>query len=220
MKNVIIFGLEQFADMIFHLLENDDGYHVCGFCADKQYMNGAEEKFSLPVTAFEELEQRFEPKEHGILFCIGYTDMNRLREQRMMEAAQRGYKILGYAHPTALIQTEDIGQGNIFMEGSVIGQGCTIGNGNVFYPMAHIAHHTTVGNYNFFTISCAVAGNIKIDDYCVFGNNCTIKNGIEIQEGTLVGAGAYIAHSTEAWSVYVPPRSYKLEGKSSLDFKL
>lgn len=27
-------------------------------------------------------------------------------------------------------------------------------------------------------------------------------------------------HPTDPWSVYVPPRSYKLEGKSSLDLKL
>ena len=44
--------------------------------------------------------------------------------------------------------------------------------------------------------------------------------GIIVKDGTLVGAGAYIAHTTDEWSVYTPPRTYKLEGKSSLDFKL
>lgn len=220
MEEVIIFGVESFADMLYQLLKADARYHVCGFCLDEAYIGETKEKFGLPVVAFEKLEQYYAREEHGILFCIGYTDMNRLRKRRMAEAAERGYKIMSYTHPTAIVQTEDIGTGNIFMEGTIIGQGCKIGNGNIFWPMAHVAHHTTVGNYNFFTISCAVAGNIKIHDYCVFGNNCTIKNGIEIGEGTLIGAGAYIAHSTDAWSVYVPPRSYKLEGKSSLDFKL
>ena len=220
-KNIIIFGLEQFADMMYRLLEEEPEYHVCGFCVDEVYIDGLKEKNGLPVVAFEKLEEKFSPAaEYGIIFCIGYTDMNRLRQKRMEEAKARGYCIESYRHPTAIIQAEEIGEGNIFMEGVILGQGSKVGMGNIFWPMAHVAHHTIVGNYNFFTISCAVAGNITIRDYCVFGNNCTIKNGIEIKEGTLVGAGAYIAHTTDAWSVYVPTRSYKLEGKSSLDFKL
>lgn len=220
MRKVIIFGVEQFADQLHNLMKKDENYEVCGFCMDKAYLKELTEHNGLPVVAFEELEQYFSPEEYGILFCIGYTDMNRVRKNRMENAKSRGYEIMNYQHPTALVQTEDIGFGNIFMEGTIIGQGCKIGNGNIFWPAAHVAHHTEVGNWNFFTISCAVAGNIKIHDMCVFGNNCTIKNGIEIKEGTLVGAGAYIAHSTDEWSVYAPPRSYKLEGKSSLDFKL
>lgn len=219
MKKVIIFGLEQFAEMIYCLLKKE-GREVCAFCVDDAFLNGEKQKMGLPIVAFESLKEKFEPSEYGIIFCIGYTDMNRLREKRIRQARKWGYEILSYRHPTAIIQAEEIGVGNIFMEGSVVGQGCKIGEGNIFWPMSHVAHHTNVGNYNFFTISCAIAGNIKINDYCVFGNNCTVKNGIEIGEGTLVGAGAYIAHSTDSWSVYVPPRSYKLEGKSSLDFKL
>lgn len=218
MKKVIIFGLDQFAEMIFELL-CEEGHEIVAFTVDKTYCKD-KEKFSKPIVPFEELESLYVPEEHGIIFCIGYTDMNRLREKRMNMAMDKGYEILSYKHPTAIVQAKEIGYGNIFMEGSIIGQGCKIGNGNIFWPMAHVAHHTTVQNYCFFTISCSIAGNILIKDYCVFGNNCTIKNGIEIGEGCLIGAGAYISKSTEDWSVYTPPRSYKLEGKSSLDFKL
>lgn len=217
MADIIIFGLEQFAAQMFELLKQEPDMNVKAFCADKEYIP-ENEYLGLPAVAFEDLERYFAPAEHSILFCIGYTQMNRIRKKRMEEAMARGYSIAGYRHPTALIQTEDIGVGNIFMEGVVIGQGVRIGDGNIFWPAAHVAHHTWVGNYNFFTISTAVAGNIRIHDFCVFGANCTVKNGIEIKDGTL--AGAYIAHSTEKWSVYTPPRSYQLKGKSSLDFKL
>ena len=219
MKKVVIFGLEQFAEMIYKLLR-EDGREIAAFCLDEAYINGVTEKLGLPVVAFEKLEEYYPSSEYAIIFCIGYTDMNRLREKRIKQARERGYEVLGYCNPTAIIQTEDIGEANIFMEGCVIGQGVKIGEGNIFWPASHVAHHTVVENYNFFTISCAVAGNTKINNYCVFGNNCTVKNRVEIGEGTLVGAGAYIAHSTEPWSVYVPPRSYRLEGKSSLDFKI
>jgi acetyltransferase-like isoleucine patch superfamily enzyme len=146
--------------------------------------------------------------------------MNTFRESKFAEAEEKGYQIVGYRHPTAIVLTDDIDTTNIIMEGVVIGQSCKVGKGNVFWPMAHVAHHTIVGNYNFFTISCSVAGNITIGNNCVFGNNCTIKNGVTIEDYALIGAGAYISHDVEAESVYVPPRSYRLEGKKSLDFKL
>lgn len=218
--DIIIFGLEQFAEQMYSLLKNSGDMRVKAFCVDRAYMPSREIWGGKMVVPFEDLENHFKPSEYSILFCIGYTDMNRLRKKRMEEAIARGYSIAGYQHPTALIQTDKIGYGNIFMENVIIGQGVEIGNGNIFWPATHVAHHTHVGNYNFFTISTAVAGNIHVHDFCVFGANCTVKNGVEIKDGTLVGAGAYIAHTTDEWSVYTPPRTYKLEGKSSLDFKL
>lgn len=219
MKNIIIFGLEQFAMQMFHLLKQDSEVTIKGFCVDKKYLP-ENHRGGYSVYAFEDLENYFTPDEHSILFCIGYTKMNQVRKEKMESARKRGYFIASYCHPTALIQSQKIGYGNIFMEGVIIGQNTEIGNGNIFWPAAHVAHDTHVGNYNFFTISTAVAGNIVIHDFCVFGANSTVKNNIEINDGTLVGAGAYISHTTDAWSVYTPPRSYKLEGKNSLEFKL
>lgn len=220
MINIIIFGLEQFADTMYKLLHNNESYHIVAFTVDKLWLPQEKEKYDLPIIPYEELESYFTPSNHSIIFCIGYTDMNRIRESHMNDAKLRGYKIESYRHPSANIFTDKIGEGNIFMEGVIIGDNVKIGDGNIFWPAAHIAHHTNVGNFNFFTISVAVAGNITVHDYCVFGANCTVKNGIEIADGTLIGAGSYISESTEAWAVYAPPRTKKIDGKKSTDFKL
>lgn len=219
MKNVIIFGADQFAEIIYEFLKNDNNMKICAFTVDEKYKNVSEYR-GLPLVAFENVEKIYPPEQYDIMICLGYTNMNNVRKEKYRQAREKGYKVVGYRHPSAIVLTEDYDESSIIMEGVVIGQGCKIGEGNVFWPKAHIAHHTTVGNYNFFTISCAVAGNIEIHDNCVFGNNCTIKNGIDIASYTLVGAGAYISKSTEECAVYVPPRTYKLEGKTSFDFKL
>ena len=219
MDKVVIFGTEQFAEQLMDFFEADER-SIAGFCTDKAYLPQNRKLRGLPVVAYEELEDHFPPAEYGILFAMGYTKMNMVRKERMDDAIRRGYTIESYTHPSAIINAEKMGYGNIIMEGVILGQGVSVGDGNIFWPAAHVAHHTSVGNYNFFTISVAVAGNVKIGDFCVFGANCTVKNSISIEDGTLVGAGSYIAHSTEAWSVYAPPRTYKLEGKTSLDFKL
>jgi acetyltransferase-like isoleucine patch superfamily enzyme len=170
--------------------------------------------------AFEDVEKHFSPEKFKMMICMGYSKMNTVRELKFAQAKEKGYQILGYRHSTAIVLSDDIDPTNIIMEGVIIGQGCKVGTGNVFWPMAHVAHDTTVGNYNFFTISCSIAGNIKIGNNCIFGNNCTIKNGVKIEDYALIGAGAYISHDVEAESVYVPPRSYRLEEKKSWDFKL
>ena len=144
--------------------------------------------------------------------------MNSFRAKKTAEAERKGYEILTYIHPSAVVNANKMGKGNIVMENVTIGPFVEIGDGNVFWANAHVAHHTCVGNYNFFTISVAVAGNIRIGDFCFFGNNCTIKNYLDIADRTLVGAGCYISKSTEPCGVYVPQRSIKLENKVSTDF--
>lgn len=220
MKKVVLFGLGQFADMMYSYLHAQAGYQICAFTVDRQYLLPSMQYNGLPVVAFEELREHYPPEEYGLFLCLGHTDMNRARRDKFREAKKMGYRILSYTHPTATVLTEDFGEGNIILENATIGAFCTIGKGNVFWPCSHIAHHTSIGDFNFFTISVAVAGNIHIHNNCFFGNNCTIKNGIDIADYTLVGAGCYVSKSTKAHGVYVPARSVCLEGKTSDDFHL
>lgn len=219
MKKVIIFGTEQFGEILYHYLNEEKKYEICGFVVDKKYKN-IDVFCNLPVIEFETVENVFDPKEYGMFICIGYTQMNNIRELKVNEAKKKGYIILSYFHPSAIVLTKDLGIGNIVLEGAIIGPFCKIGDGNVFWSKSHIAHHTIVGNYNFFTISVAVAGNVLIGNNCFFGNNCTIKNNIEIKDRSLIGAACYVSEGTEEGRVYVPPRSIKLDNKASIDINL
>lgn len=220
MEKVIIFGLNQFAELLYFNLKDDIDYEVVAFSVDEDYKN-IESFCEKPVVAFEEIEKVYEPNIHGFFICIGYNKMNQLRKQKFKEIKAKGYSIMSYTHPTAYVQTNDIGEGNIIMDGVNIGPFTKIGTGNVFYPKAYIAHHTEVGSFNFFAISVAVAGNVLVGSNCFFGNNCTIKNNIKIDDFTLIGAAAYLSNDTcSCGEVYTPPRSMKLENKHSLDIDL
>ncbi len=220
-KKVLIFGTGQFAQIIKRYLE-EQGRVVAGFTVEERPTPPALE---LPrvnadfgdVFAFETIEEKFPPSEFEMIICVGYTQMNRIRQRIFSEAKQKGYNIISFIHETATVLTDDIGEGTIVMERALIGPFSKLGKGNIVFADAHIAHHTIVGDFNFFTISVAVAGSVKIGCNCFFGNNCTIRNGIEIRDYTLVGAGAYVSKNTEEYDVLVPTRAVKLEGKSSLD---
>lgn len=146
--------------------------------------------------------------------------MNAVRKRIFREVRTKGYQIMSYIHPSATVLTENIGEGTIIMERALIGPFVHMGVGNIFYPDAHVAHDSTIGDFNFFSVSCAVAGHVRIGNNCFLGNNCTIKNGIALRDYTLVGAGAYISKDSEPFSVYVPARSARLEGKDSRDFHI
>lgn len=222
MKKAIIFGTDQFAEVLYYFLNQPDEKNkveVSAFTVDKKYLNQTT-YCGLPVIEFEQIEKYYPPEEYGIFICLGYTKMNEIRQVKFKEAKEKGYNILSYCHPTASVYAESMGEGNIIMENVTIGAFCRIGTGNVFWANAHIAHHTKMGDFNFFTISVAVAGNINIGNNCFFGNNCTIKNGINISDRTLIGAGCYLSKDTEPDGVYVPARSVQLTDKKSMDFDL
>ena len=219
MRNVIIFGVNQFAELLNYFLLESNEYNICAFTIDEKYYK--ESSFcDKPVIPFEKLVDYYNPTDYSMFICLGYSQMNQLRELKFKEVKAKGYRILSYIHPTAIVSTQVLGEGNIIMEGVVIGAFCKVGSGNIFWARSHIAHHTEIGDFNFFTISVAIAGNIKINNNCFFGNNCTVKNDIEIKDYTLIGAGAYISNDTEEGAVYVPSKSVKLLNKNSLDLNL
>lgn len=226
MKKVVIFGLTQFAEILVHFLKAESsGYEVVALTADNKYLPLDNKMLApslqdLPVVPFEEVEKSYPPDEYGMFLCIGYTSMNMARQQKYNETKCKGYQVMSYIHPTAVVLTEELGEGTIIMENATIGAFVKMGTGNVVWAAAHIAHHTVVEDFNFFTISVGVAGNIKIGCNCFFGNNCTIKNAIEIADRTLVGADCYLSKSTLPDQVYVPARTVLLENKKSLDMKL
>lgn len=219
MEKAIIFGADQFAEILYYFLQQEDKVDISAFVVDRQYRQ-SDVYLGLPLVDFEAVEQMYPPAEHGIYIALGYTNMNAAREIKYRQAQEKGYRILSYIHPSAVINAKSVGDGLIVMENVTIGYDCQIGDGNVFWANAHVAHHTKMGNFNFFTISVAVAGNIIIGNNCFFGNNCTIKNGIYIADKTLIGAGCYLAQDTHPYEVHVPSRSICLPGKRSTDFSL
>lgn len=217
MKKAIILGTGQFAEGIYYFLHNDKDVKICGFTVESNYRD-SDSYMGLPLVNFEDVENVYPPNEYGIYICIGYFKMCTLRERLFNEALNKGYEILSYIHPTAVVNAKSMGIGTMILENVTIGPGCEIGNGNVFRACSHLAHNAVVGNFNYFTISVSLAGRMSIGNNCFFGNNCSAKDGLKIADYTLIGAGCYISKDTVPYGVYVPARSVYLQDKKSVDF--
>ena len=217
MKKVVIFGITDLSIILSDFLNQDSSYEIAAYTLNRDYIPKDKSCFlDRPMIAFENLENQYPPDEYELFICVGYKQMN-LHRRAVWEAAKaKGYRIASYIHPSAIVQSQRMGEGNLIMEGVILGLHTQIGSGNIFYAGSHVAHHTKVGDFNFFAISCAIAGHVDVKNFCFFGNNSTIRNAIEISDYSLIGAGCYVAHDTRAHSVVVPAQSVILE-KDSLD---
>jgi sugar O-acyltransferase (sialic acid O-acetyltransferase NeuD family) len=216
----IIFGLNDFAATLLYQLKKDgiNQPKIYGFTVNKEHLPDQPLYCGLPVVAFEELKIRFSPLDFGVFVCIGFKRMNESRQKVFELIKNFNYDILSFVHPSAQVETTDIGIGTIALQNVIIGEYCSIGDGNIFHAGSMLAHHGRIGNYNYLAVNACVSGRVSIGNFCFFGANSTVKDGITIGDKTLVGANAYVDKDTEPLSVIVPAKSCALLGKTSLDF--
>lgn len=214
MKNeFLIFGDSVLAEVLYETIQQDDSdrYSIVGFVVDDVFF--ANENFcGKRVYKYSELKNYFNQSNIEILPAVGYKNMNRFRQELCFRLNQDGWNIGNYISSQAIVRTENIGKGNIILDGVNIGIKAKLGNGNIFYPNSLLAHHSTVGDFNFFAISSSIAGYVTIGNNCFFGNNSATKDYINIESSTLVGAGCYLGNDvTEVGKVLVPEKSVELE---------
>ena len=109
-------------------------------------------------------------------------------------------------HPTALVESETIGDGTRIwafahvLAGAVIGRDCNIGD-----------HCYIAGN-------AMIAGGTTVEPHCFIGVNAALGHEITIGRETFIGAGTLITKDVEPKSVYVAEDTarYRLDSSSFL----
>ena len=142
--------------------------------------------------------------------------MNTIREKIYKEIHKKGYEVESFIHPTALIESKKIGEGNIILEKSFVGPHAVIGNGNIIWNGVNISHDAIIGDFNCFSASTTIAGNVTIKNNCFFGINSCVKNELKISDKTLLGAGCFLNSNTNEEDVFVNEKAaVKLPIKST-----
>ncbi|MBE6737523.1 MAG: acetyltransferase [Ruminococcaceae bacterium] len=213
-KKIIVFGNTEYSYMIADYIQRLCEAEIAAFCVNEKYISNPA-FYGIPVVPFESVEERFSPESVEFVLGLGYKSMNTIREKVYNIIKEKGYRIASFVHPTAVVETDDLGEGNIILSGAYIGYGTKIGNANVFWNGCNIAHNVQIGDYNYFAPSVTFGGFTVVGNNCFFGLGSTVKNRLYIADKTLVGAGAYLNTSTDTYDVYVPARTVKLEHKST-----
>lgn len=203
MKKVILFGLNDFAELAYFYLVNDSEYEVFAFCVNEKYLPLEKVYKGLPVVAFEEIENIYSPSEYLFFVPMSPRNMNISRKEIYLEAKKKGYNFISYISSKATVLSNKIGENCFILEDNTIQPFVEIGNNVMIWSGNHIGHHSKIKDHIMFTSHVVLSGHCIVESNSVLGVNATIRDGVIIAEGTFVGMGATITQDTEKWKVYV-----------------
>lgn len=219
MKNYVIFGDSAFAERIHKYIEQENVDKVLCFTNEERFIN-RNQIADLQVVPFEKLSDIYDKNSFEVLICIGYANMNKLREKIYHLCKDSGYKVGTWISSTVISYSTDIAEGNIIMPGVLIGPTTQIGKGNIIASRVTFSHDSKIGDFNFISTNVTFGGGAIVANNCFIGLNCTIKNSITINSLSLIGSATNVLKSTDTGGVYISNPAKKLEGKESLSTKI
>ncbi|CAN0617732.1 Sugar O-acyltransferase [Burkholderia multivorans] len=219
MANIVLFGLQDYAELAHYYLEHDSPHSVAAFCVNRQYLPESGAFKGLPIVAFEDVVDSHPPGDFSFFAPMSPRRMNREREHVFNEIKARGYSLISYVSSRATTCHNEIGENCFILEDNTLQPFTTIGNNVVLWSGNHIGHHGRVGDHVTMTSHVVMSGHCDIGAYSFIGVNATLRDGVAIGEGTFVAMASAITKSTEPWSVYKGNPAVKL-AIASTDLKV
>ncbi len=205
MEKIVVFGNSVFAEHIYALLTHDSEYEVAAFTVDRQYVKG-DQLFGLPVVPFETVESLFPPLEYRMCIPLSFQRVNRLREEKYIQAKSKGYRLINYVDSGATSYPGLVtGDNCIIMEKAIIGPFATIGSNVIVASGAIIGHHAVIKDHCFIAPGAVILGGVTLEEYCFIGANATVKEKVRVARECVVGSGASITRDTQEKGVYINP---------------
>jgi acetyltransferase-like isoleucine patch superfamily enzyme len=126
MKELVIFGAADIAQLAYYYFSNDSAYKVAAFTVDAEYIK-VNEFCGLPVAPFEEVINHYPPERYDLFVALSYSKLNQTRKEKYLAAKSLGYRLASYisSHATIL---------NDFR----IGDNCFILEDNTIQPFVSI----------------------------------------------------------------------------------
>ncbi len=199
---VIIYGLGDFAKLLYFYLKNDSSFEVIAFTADEQFVNNKKTFCDKPLLAFESIENFYPPQDYNMLVCIGYKKM-RNRKSLFDKAINKGYNLINYVHSSVKCMNLELGCNNIIFPNVTIEPDVVIGNNNIIWSDTLLGHNSTIGNHIYIAAKVLISGQSKIEDLCFFGNSTSMIDGLKISSESFLVAGSVHFKSTEPYTMYM-----------------
>lgn len=202
-KHLLIFGIGKLAQLLYYYLLCDKQRKVAAFTVHKRFI--LENTFqSLPIMAFESIEDRYGPDDCELLLAIGYRAM-RDRQNLFEQIKTKGYGLANYISNRAIVYHDnlELGENNIIMPGVQIEPFVRIGHNNLFWSGCLICHDVTIGNHNYLSARVVIGGESKLEDVCFIGNSCTTINNVTLSRETHILPGSTVYENTQPFTKYI-----------------
>jgi sugar O-acyltransferase (sialic acid O-acetyltransferase NeuD family) len=203
MKQLLIFGVGDFARVAWFYFTNDSDYKVVGFTVDDAYVGGGE-FLGLPVVPYSRVQERFVPGECDLFVAVGFRRLNKARAAVFATARAKGYRLATYICSRAAFFGEvDCGENCFILENNVLQPFVKIADDVVLWSGNHIGHDARLDDHCFVSSQVVLSGRVHVGARCFLGVNSCVRQGVTIAPDCLVGAGAVILRDTQPGQVFV-----------------
>lgn len=203
MKNLVIFGTGEIAQLAHYYFSSDSDYRVVAFTVDGEYITESE-FCGLPVTPFDQVAQEYSPETYDCFVALAYSKLNAVRKEKYLAAKSLGYRMASYVSARAsVLNSGEIGDNCFILEDNTIQPFVTIGNNVTLWSGNHIGHHSTIKDHCFIASHVVVSGGVVIDEQSFIGVNATLRDHIKVGARCVIGAGALLLSDAEPEGVYV-----------------
>ena len=196
---VIIFGATEFAKQMGYYLTHSDKYELAYFCVNKNYYT-SKDILGKKVLVFEEELDHLSREKYQFLIAVGYKQM-RLRKKIFDMIKEKGFTLINYIHPTAIVMGNIKGEGNIILSNVVIEPFAEVNHNNIIWSNALVCHDSQIGDHNFIAAKSLIGGFSKVIDNNFIGFNSVIKENIVVDKEILIGANSLVLKSPDNYSV-------------------
>lgn len=203
MTKLVIFGSTLIAKLACRYFETDSAFEVVAFTVDREFID-SNVFCDRPVVAFEDVAALFPPDDHHMFIGLGYSQLNALRRQKLIEAKAKSYPIASYVSSRATILNEgSVGENCFIQEGVIVQPFVEIGSNVTIWGNSLIGHEAQIADHCFISSNVVVSGNSRIGEQCFLGVGSMIRDNITIGEKCVIGAGALILSDAESGGVYM-----------------
>jgi acetyltransferase-like isoleucine patch superfamily enzyme len=198
MKDIVIFGIGQQAELCRHYFVNDLHRNVIAYTIDLDYE--PQYKDSLPVIKLNDLAHSFELCNIEIFIAIGGIALNSIRQYYFEKLKSMGAVFTNCISPNIIIPPNtNIGQNAYIVDNSHIGPFIKIGD-NFSTTSSIIGHHSSIDN-NVTVVGSTLAGNVTLKEGAFISINSSINYGVTIGEYSIIDIGCNIRSDIPPFSV-------------------
>lgn len=197
MKEIIIFGTGEIAELAHFYFENDPNcnFKVVAFTVDDQYVNST--KFNgLPLIPSSKLTTTYPPDQYSAHVALSYQKLNQLRQSKYELMKSLGYELVSYVCSKSVYWNDlNIGDNCFILENQTIQPTVKIGNNVMIWSTNHLGHNCQIRDHVYLASGITVSGHTVIGERTFVGVNAAFKDFIEIGSDCFITMGANILKS-------------------------
>ncbi|EAI3670906.1 acetyltransferase [Campylobacter upsaliensis] len=201
-KQLIIIGVGETAELAYEYFTHDSDYQVCAFAVHRQYKN-SDEFLGLPLVEVEQLADLYPAGQHKVFVAMSSGELNYARARVYNEMKKKGYVCASYVSSKAFVwHNVSVGENCFILEDNTLQPFTSVGDNVVMWSGNHLGHRSVVKSHCFITSHCVISGFCEVGEYSFLGVNSCIADNVKIAKDNFIALGSVINQNTEENAIY------------------